>query len=276
MFRGDASDNAWDVHAHRGRETFQPGISAAQRRPRRHPARRCPEALGREEVYRLLADIGYNFGPKFQGVAHLWRGERETLADIRILTHRPARANIRVCYSSGRFSTHLPSFRTSRIKPASYWQDVKGIYVPVRIDRVLLLCPTYGPESSHLPALLKEISAAEVTADMQILDEAGNRLIDLENIVCRPTEHPAAESAGYFLRVSMEARFSVQRTAQSGTRITSYRRRPWIPSLRNTAEMLWQRFDRVRLSERMPTPVALDGGRLYRVRIARAGMATGR
>ena len=95
---------------------------------------RCPDAFGREECNRRFAECGYHYGPTFQGIARLWRGDREILAEIHVAEQLeryicPTIDCIRQLLTPA-FQTLLPILWTSR-------QSVKGeIFVPVKIERI--------------------------------------------------------------------------------------------------------------------------------------------
>ena len=78
--RGDSSDTAWDLHAHGCvRQSTRPAPDRVDLAAIRQ---RCPESFRHEECIRRFAECGYHYGPTFQGMAQLWRGEREVLAEI--------------------------------------------------------------------------------------------------------------------------------------------------------------------------------------------------
>src|SRR6202023_2779638 len=43
---------------------------------------RCPENLSGADLYPRFADQGLQYGPCFQGIASLWRGEGEALGEV--------------------------------------------------------------------------------------------------------------------------------------------------------------------------------------------------
>ena len=80
--RANRSDDAWNLHAHgRVRQAFRPApapVDPAQIR------QNCCDPIDRDEYYRTFAEMGLDYGPAFRGIARLWWGERETLAEIRL------------------------------------------------------------------------------------------------------------------------------------------------------------------------------------------------
>lgn len=45
---------------------------------------RCPKRIEAAELYASLRDAGLEYGPSFQGVREVWRGEREALGEVRL------------------------------------------------------------------------------------------------------------------------------------------------------------------------------------------------
>ena len=86
----------------------------------------------------VIADLpasGFDYGPTFQGIERLWRGDREMLAEI----HAPSgvqRARSRLSIASrspGRLLPDLDARSCLDQRP----QSVKGeIFVPVKIERI--------------------------------------------------------------------------------------------------------------------------------------------
>jgi acyl transferase domain-containing protein/acyl carrier protein/phospholipid N-methyltransferase len=241
--RAGASDNSWDLHA-RGcvRQINQPtpaGFDLAQIR------RRCPDPIDREEFYRLFADIVLDYGPTFRGIAHLWQGEREALAEIHVPSgvseqlsdYRLHPAVLDVCFHSAMAA--LPT--------RTFLQGTKGdLYVPVKIERVRF----HATPSTRLFAYsrLKEFGLAEMKVDILILDEAGNRLVDVQGLVCRPTAHRAqnVNSALYEYQWKLAPRL-----ATGGARYSHHLPTPEVlaPIMQEAGENLWQRFDRSRFQQ---------------------------
>ena len=78
--RSNATDGGWDLHA-QGCVRSSNGASAA-RVDTAAIRRRCTEEYTQAECNQRFAECGYHYGPTFQGVARLWRGEREVIAEI--------------------------------------------------------------------------------------------------------------------------------------------------------------------------------------------------
>ena len=72
----------WDVHARGCVRQFNAPSTGESRHCRHSPA--LSRHVRREECYRRFAESGYHYGPTFQGIERLWRGEREILAEIHV------------------------------------------------------------------------------------------------------------------------------------------------------------------------------------------------
>jgi acyl transferase domain-containing protein/NADPH:quinone reductase-like Zn-dependent oxidoreductase/acyl carrier protein len=182
----DVPDDPWDLHA-RGsvRQLSEPAPAAVDLAELRE---RCPAPMDREEYYRLLADMGFNYGPTFQAIVHLWRGDRQALAEI----HVPAALH----EQSSDYRLH-PAVMDACIQSVlaavperAIWSTTHGkAWVPVRIER---LSYHASPSLRIFSCVqLRELRASELKADIQVLDENGNCLADVRGLVCRPTAHQA-------------------------------------------------------------------------------------
>jgi acyl transferase domain-containing protein/acyl carrier protein/protein-L-isoaspartate O-methyltransferase len=83
----EADDGTWTLHAEAHlqspaeRGTEGASLDAARQR--------CNREIDVPEYYRRLAERGFQYGPAFQGIAQLWRGEREAVG--RIVLPAPAK-----------------------------------------------------------------------------------------------------------------------------------------------------------------------------------------
>src|SRR5208282_6058684 len=67
-------------------------------------------------------------------------------------------------------------------------EDAKReLYLPLKIERVRF----YATPSSRLfaHAQLREFGPSEIKADIELLDETGNLLVEVQGLVCRPAGH---------------------------------------------------------------------------------------
>ncbi len=75
----------WTLHAS-GKIRRKPAVPPAQAETLAAIQARCPEAVSAAEHYAALAESKLQYGPAFQGLEQLWRGEQEALGQL----HLPA------------------------------------------------------------------------------------------------------------------------------------------------------------------------------------------
>ncbi|WP_394845472.1 SDR family NAD(P)-dependent oxidoreductase [Pendulispora brunnea] len=75
------ADRHWTLHA---RGTLRAVSEAAPAASLDAIRARCPKAVTAEAHYQGLAQLGLDYGPAFQGVREVWRGEGEAIAQVRI------------------------------------------------------------------------------------------------------------------------------------------------------------------------------------------------
>jgi acyl transferase domain-containing protein/acyl carrier protein len=229
----DASTNSWDLHA-RG---------AVRPRTRGAPAdedlglirRRCPEPIDVGQFYRMFADMGLDYGPAFRGVAELWRGEREALAVI-----RPS-SNL----NTSEYRLHpaiLDACLQVTLAVAPIQAATEAVYLPVKIERLRFHASPATRLFAH--ARLRSFDPAELSVDINLFDEAGQRLIEVEGLILRSVQRwQRAQETDYEYQWQLSPR-------PAGSGVRDARHLPSIatlaPLLREAAEQLWQRFDRRR------------------------------
>jgi acyl transferase domain-containing protein/acyl carrier protein len=233
--RTDASELAWDRHA-RGcvRQSSQPipdKVDLAQIR------RRCPDPIGREEYYGVFDDIGLHYGPTFRGIARLWRGEREALAEIQtpsgiseqLSNYLLHPAILDACFHSA----------MAAIAPGKKVE----LYLPVKIERFRFYSTPSADLFAHVQ--LKEFDPTELKADIELLDESGNLLVEMQGLVCRPTGHRAQGVNSTLYEYQWKL---APRPVSSGARKSKHLPTPEIlaPVMQQEGEALRQRLDRTR------------------------------
>lgn len=131
-----------------------------------------------EECYQSFAQQGFNYGPCFQGIARLWKGNGEALAEIRLPEQLAADAN--------QYQLH-PSILDACFQvliavdpPAGVGdREGAGTYLPVGIRRIHY----YGqidasPMWSH--ARMVEYNETAMEGDIKLFDTDGNPLVLIE------------------------------------------------------------------------------------------------
>jgi amino acid adenylation domain-containing protein len=232
----DASDNSWDLHA-RGciRQANQPTPASVDLARVRQ---RCSDPVNVEDYYRRFTDVGIDYGPTFRGIARLWQGERESVAEIQVPNgvseqcsdYRLHPAVLDACFQAA--------------FPTSFRQALKGeAYVPVKIERVRFYATPSARLFAH--AQQKEVSATELKADIQLLDESGNLFVDVQGFICRPAGHRARRRYGIHYEYQWKLK---ARPSPAGGRDSHHILSPGVlaPIMQEEGEVLRKRFDRAR------------------------------
>jgi acyl transferase domain-containing protein/NADPH:quinone reductase-like Zn-dependent oxidoreductase/short-subunit dehydrogenase/acyl carrier protein len=238
--RADDSDNGWELHAHgRVRPSTQPPPDKVDLVGIR---RRCPETFGQEACNRRFAECGYHYGPTFQGIARLWRSEREVLAEIhapsgvgeQLSDYRLHPAILDAC-----FQTLLPTLPTW-----SNWQGMKGeTFVPVKIERVRFHATPPARALAH--TRVAHYGPTELKIDLRILDEDGNCLVDVQGLIVRPVAYGAQRAGGtlYEYQWKLDPLHAIRDGRDSGHVAAPA---ALAPVVQQEGEILRQRFNRAR------------------------------
>ncbi len=152
------SDNSWDLHA-RGcvRQASQATPATVDLATIR---RQDPMPPVRRSYYRLFADLGFDYGPTFRGIAQLWRGEREALAEIHVPTRSAASSCPTIdCIRRSWTPAFNPywrrcrrgrSGRRPRAGPTSRSRSSAFDFHAHAFDAPFRLCPTEGIQSDGI------------------------------------------------------------------------------------------------------------------------------
>ncbi|MBP5976712.1 SDR family NAD(P)-dependent oxidoreductase [Brasilonema sp. CT11] len=138
---------------------------------------RCQNEISKIDLYSQFQEIGLEYGPIFQGIERLWSGSGEALAQICV--SNALEAEIR------EYQLH-PAILDACFQVLIATVSVKGTYLPVQIDRVRV----YGRPELQLwsYARLVEESATRIKGDIQLVDDAGNVLVEILGFVCQSLE----------------------------------------------------------------------------------------
>jgi acyl transferase domain-containing protein/NADPH:quinone reductase-like Zn-dependent oxidoreductase/acyl carrier protein len=238
--QSDPSDNSWNTHA-RGyvRPLSGPvpaAVDLAQIR------RRCLDAIDRDSHYRMFSDMGLDYGPTFRGIVALWRGDREALAELRIphslgeqaSGYRLHPAVLDACFHSA--IALLPAQTVSQIASGT-------LYLPVKIERFRFHAAP--PDRLFAHAKLRHLAAAELTIDIELLDDNGNKSAEVHGLVVRPTGQRLLRGSEILYEYQWKPK---PRSEHCGQRDASHLPLPetLAPIIRNEAETLQQRLGRAR------------------------------
>lgn len=161
----------WTLHA--TGELRQRQESSRARRLDLHDLRsRCREESAGPECYAHFSRQGFEYGPCFQGIARLWRGDSEALAQLQIATADAAEDqnyHLHPTVLDACFQVLIA------INPGD--GQATGVYLPVGIDRVRVHRRPTGQLWSY--ARLVEQTAERLSGDILLLDEHGSVLVEI-------------------------------------------------------------------------------------------------
>ncbi|MBI1357400.1 MAG: SDR family NAD(P)-dependent oxidoreductase [Acidobacteria bacterium] len=171
--------DAWTPHA-AGRVEQAANASAPNPLDLAAIRARCPERIPGAAFYRALAAAGLGYGPSFQGVAELWRGDGEALARIATPAGLGARelhpAVIDACFQA--------------LGAALSGAD-EGLYLPVGAATVRRL----GDGAEELWAYARRTGADPVEGDLQLADEQGRVVFETQGFALQRLAASAAPDA---------------------------------------------------------------------------------
>ncbi len=150
---------------------------------------RCARDIS-DLCYPALWEFGLELGPSFQGIERLWRGERESLALLRLpetIAEESRDYQFHPALIDSCFQTLFGNLLTEEAE-----NNRKGVvYLPVKIERLQV----YGRPGSQLwsYARLTELNANSLEVDIWLLDEAGNVLIEIQGFRCQALEGAQAD-----------------------------------------------------------------------------------
>ncbi|WP_414587921.1 SDR family NAD(P)-dependent oxidoreductase [Scytonema sp. PCC 10023] len=160
---------------------------------------RCQNEISKSDLYRQFQEIALEYGPCFQGIEQLWSGEGEALAQIMVSNALQTEV--------GEYQLH-PATLDACFQVSIATVSVQKTYLPVHIDRVKV----YNRPGLQLwsYARLVEESATRIKGDIQLIDDAGNVLVEILGFVCQSLEskQESLEKADYLYeyRWEMKAR----------------------------------------------------------------------
>jgi NADPH:quinone reductase-like Zn-dependent oxidoreductase/SAM-dependent methyltransferase len=164
-----------------GRKT----AAAAPPLPVEQVRERCPNTLDRPTCYQEFIRVGLEYGPAFQGIEQLWRGDRETLGKIVV---------------SEFVAASLADYLFHPAVLDACFQTLLGalpagegtLYLPARVDRICVRRPlqelaaeTACPRVFWTHARQRELSEGRLTGDLNLCDAGGAVLVEVVGLHCR-------------------------------------------------------------------------------------------
>jgi len=135
---------------------------------------RCTEAIYQSALYQRFRNMGIEYGSNFQGIEQFWSDGKEAIAKLRVPEVLEKQVKD--------YQLH-PAILDACFQVLIGTVSEKQTYMPVRIERLRV----YGrPELqawSH--ARLLEQNATHFKGDIQLLDETGNVLVEIQGFCCQ-------------------------------------------------------------------------------------------
>ncbi|MBI4470556.1 MAG: SDR family NAD(P)-dependent oxidoreductase [Acidobacteria bacterium] len=173
------SDKQWTLHTS-GKIRCEPEISinADRRIDRASIQRDCPEEITKAVCYQKIKDRGLHFGAAFQGIDWVWRRDGEALAEVSApeLLRADEEEDYLIHPAVLDSCLQVISESISSTGPDS---DTE-VYLPVRISQVRFFGRPGNRIWSHARLLKK--TAKSLEADIELLDQAGNLLVEIRGL----------------------------------------------------------------------------------------------
>jgi acyl transferase domain-containing protein/NADPH:quinone reductase-like Zn-dependent oxidoreductase/thioesterase domain-containing protein/NAD(P)-dependent dehydrogenase (short-subunit alcohol dehydrogenase family) len=132
------------------------------------------DSLDQEQIYAVCRQHGFDYGPPFRGLQHVWRNDKEALGRIELPEE--------LAGGAGRFQVH-PAFLDACIQTVFFAAPLTGsrqTFVPVGVDRLVLL--DRPARTAYCHAILAQTSQRSAAWNLRICDETGNVLIVVEGM----------------------------------------------------------------------------------------------
>lgn len=140
---------------------------------------RFESETAQEDCYKQFHEMGLQYGPCFQGIAKLWSGKGEVFGQLQVPNALKSEIEdylLHPCILDACFQLLIGIVLKDE-------QKAKGVYLPVGIDR-LWFNGCHGLEFwGHVRVV--EQNATYLKADIQLFDEMGNVLVDIQGLRCQ-------------------------------------------------------------------------------------------
>ncbi|HUC97182.1 MAG TPA: acyltransferase domain-containing protein, partial [Candidatus Polarisedimenticolaceae bacterium] len=149
-----------------------------------------PEEITSDDHYSRVAEVGFYFGPSFQGIERIWRKDGEALGQVLLPQH--------LAQESSRYCVH-PAFLDACFQVLSGTialnsDDFGKIqYLPVQIERVRFYASPGRQVWCH--AQLTKLNASTLEGNIRMYDDTGNLLLECEGFRCQAVKMARADAA---------------------------------------------------------------------------------
>jgi NADPH:quinone reductase-like Zn-dependent oxidoreductase len=153
---------------------------------------RCTEDVSGADYYQALRSLGFDYGPAFQGIERVWRGQGEALGQIKL--PQPLESD------QGKYQIH-PAVLDSCTQvlaaavSLSIGEDADGLYIPISYGEVRVFEPA-GPRFWSHARLWEESSDSKtLQGDVRLLDDEGRILAEVLGVRCTRLERAPEQEA---------------------------------------------------------------------------------
>ena len=174
----DSRRKAWALHA-RGSITFEapPSTGPETVLSLEEVQRRCSESMSKEEYYQLMADWGLEYGPSFQGITEVWKGEDEAIARVSLPENRLEAESywLPPALLDSCFHVLFATFMNNAVTP--------NTYLPIGFDSLRIYERPQGSLWSYARAGRRRLDTdGLVEGDLIVLDERRLRVIEVSGL----------------------------------------------------------------------------------------------
>ncbi|MGB8166104.1 MAG: thioester reductase domain-containing protein [Chthoniobacteraceae bacterium] len=167
------SGRTWTTHA-TGKMRLETKASPPARAPLKAALARCMSVGETEAFYRLLYEVGLQYGPTFRGIEQLWRRDLETVAQVSLPERIAGEAGSYLVHPAYLDACFQPGFTAL---PVQKFHDETGIFLPVHVDRVQYFS---APEpSGWVHGEITECSARSCAGNFLLVDSVGDVRVQL-------------------------------------------------------------------------------------------------
>jgi acyl transferase domain-containing protein/acyl carrier protein len=142
---------------------------------------RCEEELPIKTFYQRLQEMGCNYGPKFQGLRHIWRRDGEALGEIRLQEEREAETNSYYLHPV-LLDCCIQLFGAALFGVLSKGSE-QDHYLPMGLARMRLHKRIDTKLWGY--ALVREsdgLNKKNIVGDLRLLDEIGQIVVEVEGL----------------------------------------------------------------------------------------------
>lgn len=187
IFSRPRRDGAWTSHAAGRIVPLAAAAPPVVETPQSIVAR-FGESVSGESLYEQFTAVGLDYGPSFRGICSAHRTDGEALGEIVLPTELDAERDtydVHPALLDACFQTILAALprRSQASRP-------QRAYVPVSVDRLRFFCRPQTRVFSHVR--LTETSDDALAADIRVVNEAGELLLDITGLRCRAIEGDTA------------------------------------------------------------------------------------